>query len=61
MDPIINLNDEDLSKISYFLNNILESKGIKINPKWEGDFSKEHDFYTLVNQIEEYINLVKKY
>ena len=45
MDPKIYLEEEDLSKISYFLNNILESKGIKINPEWEDDFIKEHDFY----------------
>ena len=57
----IYLSEEDLTKIVYFLNNILESKGIKINPECEEDFILEHDFYTLVNQIEEYLTFVNSY
>ena len=61
MKEKIYLDNEDFDKISHFIIGILKEKNITIKDDWENDFSKEDDFYRLINEIEDYINLVNNY
>jgi len=55
------LNEKDREKISYLIADILEERGVETQDEWDGDFSKEHDFECLLEEIEKYLTMVENY
>ena len=55
------LSEKEREIISTTIFKIIEERGIKVNPEWEDDFPKEHDFECLLLEIEQYLDEVARY
>lgn len=55
------LSEKEREQISLLVFSMLEKRKVDVKDEWESDFSKEHDFECLLDEIEKYLILVEKY